>query len=73
MSAVYGDNPKRSLVCDVIPTGTTPRRRETLLSHMEQYVAEDYPEYCSGMAYLVTPDLAKDFLKAATKVFYYNK
>jgi len=67
VSAVYGDSPKRSLVCDVIPTGTTPRRRETLL-HINKHSGEDYPEYCSGMAYLVTPDLARDFLKAATKV-----
>ena len=26
------------------------------------------PDYCSGMAYLMTPDLAKEFVKASREV-----
>jgi len=49
---------------------TTPRRREKFSSHLTDYTEENYPEFCSGMAYLVTPDLATDFLKASTMVIF---
>ena len=73
VSAVYGEHPReRSLVCDVVPSGTAPRRtrfrREASSSSRVDIAGKSYPDYCSGMAYLMTPDLAGEFLGAAEKV-----
>ena len=50
---------------------TTPRRRESSTSMpTSDFGDENLPEFCNGMAYLVTPDLTTDFLKASTMVSY---
>lgn len=64
VSAIYGGRPQPgSLICDVIPSGTAPRR-----SGEWEVGNTVFPDYCSGLAYLMTPDLAGSFLKASTKV-----
>ena len=51
VSAIYGSNPSRSLVCDVIPRGMGA-------SSQDQGLKDDIvPEHCRG-AYMITPDLA---------------
>jgi len=65
VSAVYGPNPGPSLVCDVVPAGTVPRKRGGHTGFLKQ---ELYPKYCSGSAYLITPSLMSKFLKATMEV-----
>ncbi len=77
-NAIYGARPSsRSLICDVIPGGTPPRRRlggwleeVKTKEHFESTHEAVKPDYCSGVAYLMTPDLTTDFLKVSTKVRY---
>jgi len=66
VSAVYGDSPGPSLVCDVIPAGTGPHRTngQPNLVSLHRHL----PKYCSGAAYLVTPTLITRLLKAADEV-----
>ena len=68
VQAIFGNQGprKRSLVCDVVPSDAKPRRSNVLVSTIE--MENKYPEYCSGMAYLMTPDLASEFLKASNQV-----
>jgi hypothetical protein len=49
---------------------TTPRYRENVSSQqiVDGLNEASVPEFCNGMAYLVTPDLAAEFLKASTMV-----
>lgn len=42
---------KNSLVCHVIPDGTSPKRSGKWMVTREEYPFEEYPEYCSGLAY----------------------
>lgn len=50
---ILGENSgsKNSLVCHVIPDGTAPRRTGKWMVTQEEYPYEEYPEYCSGLAY----------------------
>ena len=68
VQAIFGNQgpSKRSLVCDVVPSDAKPRRSNVVVSNIEE--TNKYPEYCSGMAYLMTPDLASEFLKASSQV-----
>jgi hypothetical protein len=62
--AIYGGKPgSQSLICDVIPSGTAPRR-----SGRWEVRSKQHPDYCSGVAYLMTPDLAEPFLLTAQEV-----
>ena len=46
---------------DANPRGTSGRKEDMLETI-------NYPEYCNGMAYLMTPDLIPEFLKASDEV-----
>lgn len=61
VNAIYGERPTKSLVCDVSPSGSF-RQSQT------ENQNTTYPEYCNDLAYMMTPDLASQFLKAASKV-----
>lgn len=65
VQAVYGGHPgPRSLICDVVPSGTAPRRPD---QRWELYPDDErVPDYCSGAAYMITPDLAEPFSSAAS-------
>lgn len=82
VSAIYGSSPGPSLICDVVPAGTGGHRQDRkdrwrtgwqsvqldqdldtgLLPH------RSYPKYCSGAAYLITPDLMSKFLEATEEL-----
>ena len=68
VKAIFGNQgpKKKSLVCDVIPRDANPRgaigKQEDMLETI------NYPEYCNGMAYLMTPNLIPEFLKASEEV-----
>lgn len=70
LTAVYGDNPSPSIVCDVIPAGTSPHKiqDQEILHEMDRHQNHIYPKYCSGSAYLITPTLMSAFLKATNEV-----
>jgi len=70
LTAVYGDHPSPSIVCDVIPAGTSPHKTQDqeILQEMDKHGNHLYPKYCSGSAYLITPTLMSAFLKATNKV-----
>merc|ERR1712172_166371 len=70
LTAVYGDNPSPSIVCDVIPAGTSPHKTQDqeILQELDKHKNHIYPKYCSGSAYLITPTLMSAFLKATNKV-----
>merc|ERR1711962_547170 len=63
VNAVYGSSPGPSLVCDVIPAGTSHHR-----AGKWKETHRLFPKYCSGSAYLVTPSLVSTFLKATEEV-----
>ena len=42
---------KDSLVCHVIPDGTPPKRSGKWMVSREEYPYDEFPEYCSGLAY----------------------
>ena len=68
VKAIFGNQgpKKKSLVCDVIPSDANPKGRSRKSEARMESVT--YPEYCNGMAYLMTPDLISDFLKASDEV-----
>ena len=68
VKAIFGNQgpKKKSLVCDVIPRDAKPRGGHGTKEDMLETV--NYPEYCNGMAYLMTPDLIPEFIKASNEV-----
>ena len=68
VKAIFGNQGprKKSLVCDVIPRDANPRG--TNGKQEDSLETINYPEYCNGMAYLMTPDLIPEFLKASDEV-----
>jgi len=63
LTALYGDDPAPSLVCDVVPAGTGS---SSLSSTTDNHLLT--PKYCSGAAYLITPSLIPKFLRATEEV-----
>lgn len=56
------------LACDVIPGGTTPQKRGKWAVSLSQYRHEEYPQYCSGLAYVTSMDIARSLaLRARTE------
>ena len=68
VKAIFGNQgpKKKSLVCDVIPRDANPKRRNGIEDDVLETI--NYPEYCNGMAYLMTPDLIPEFIKASNEV-----
>jgi hypothetical protein len=67
VTAIYGrEGPRqKSLVCDVLPSGTAMGTVHLAAAGEKE---RTHPKYCNGMAYLMTPDLAEEFIGAAEKV-----
>merc|ERR1712121_103973 len=73
VSAIYGSDPGPSLICDVVPAGASGHSKDDRsldrwkrgwqrgAKQQEQDLRplphKFYPKYCSGSAYLITPDL----------------
>jgi hypothetical protein len=77
----FGQSPRNTLICNVMPEGTHPMRfpaDENISSGnvskwsvtKEEYFFETYPKYCSGLAYLATPDVLEDFYRISGRVKY---
>ncbi|KAF2360812.1 Glycosyl transferase family 31, partial [Trinorchestia longiramus] len=51
--------PSHMLACDVIPEGTIPKRSGKWAVEKDLYSESSYPRYCSGLAYVMSMDVAK--------------
>ncbi|XP_063863667.1 beta-1,3-galactosyltransferase 5-like [Scylla paramamosain] len=50
--------PRRTLACNVLPAGMQPQRAGKWAVSHEDYPWPEYPTYCAGLAYVITPALA---------------
>lgn len=57
---------KDFLVCHVIPDGTTPKRSGKWMVTREEYPYDEYPEYCSGLAYFARLSTLKQIYNVAS-------
>lgn len=57
---------ENSLVCHVIPDGTSPKRSGKWMVTEEEYPYDEYPEYCSGLAYFARPSTLKKIYDTAS-------
>ncbi|XP_045124184.1 acetylgalactosaminyl-O-glycosyl-glycoprotein beta-1,3-N-acetylglucosaminyltransferase-like [Portunus trituberculatus] len=57
--------PRRTLACNALPAGTQPQRSGKWAVSREAYPWVEYPRYCAGLAYLVTPTVADLLARAA--------
>ena len=66
--AIFGNSgpQKKSILCDVVPSDAQPRGHTILANSTPE--TNKFPEYCNGLAYLMTPDLIPDFLNASKQV-----
>ena len=56
---------KNLLACSVFPSNTKPKRHGKWSLSLESYPDKTFPSYCSGVGYVITPDLAFDLFEAA--------
>lgn len=61
-----GSGSKHSLVCHVIPDGTSPKRSGKWMVTQEEYPYEEYPEYCSGLAYFARLSTLRNIYEVAS-------
>lgn len=57
---------KDFLVCHVIPDGTTPKRSGKWMVTREEYPYNEFPEYCSGLAYFARLSTLKQIYNIAS-------
>lgn len=57
---------KDSLICHVIPDGTSPKRSGKWKVTQEEYPYGEYPEYCSGLAYFARLSTMKKIHEVAS-------
>lgn len=50
--------PRRTLACNALPAGTQPQRAGKWAVSRDAYPWPEYPRYCAGLAYVVTPTVA---------------
>ncbi|CAL1282985.1 unnamed protein product [Larinioides sclopetarius] len=62
-SATLGRN---VIACRIVPEGTSPRRSGKWMVTRQDYPYQEYPEYCSGLAYFGTMSALAGMYKAAT-------
>uniref|UniRef100_A0A2P2ICA5 Hexosyltransferase n=1 Tax=Hirondellea gigas TaxID=1518452 RepID=A0A2P2ICA5_9CRUS len=55
--------PRSLLACDIIPEGTSPQRSGKWEVSWEQYQSDRYPQYCSGLSYIMSRDVAKSLIE----------
>lgn len=67
MNTIYGDQATGVLACSVWPAGSTPQREQSQkwAVNWREYPYDFYPAYCGGLAYVVSPDVARDLLAAS--------
>ncbi|XP_015912906.1 beta-1,3-galactosyltransferase 5-like [Parasteatoda tepidariorum] len=57
--------PLNAVACRVVPAGTVPKRSGKWKVNRNEYPFDDYPEYCSGLAYVSRSSTLKRILKSA--------
>ncbi|XP_050688256.1 beta-1,3-galactosyltransferase 5-like isoform X1 [Eriocheir sinensis] len=57
--------PRRTLACNVLPAGMRPQRAGKWAVSHQDYPWPEYPRYCAGLAYVLTPALADLLARAA--------
>ncbi|CAL4122268.1 unnamed protein product, partial [Meganyctiphanes norvegica] len=57
--------PHNTLACHVLPVGTSPKRTGKWAVTKDDYPWDEYPSYCAGLAYLLTPRLAGHLVRAS--------
>ncbi|XP_018018608.1 beta-1,3-galactosyltransferase 5-like [Hyalella azteca] len=58
-------HPTSMIACDVIPAGTEPKRAGKWAVSVLEYPKAQYPQYCSGLAYVMSMDVAKAIIQKA--------
>ncbi|KAJ6218322.1 hypothetical protein RDWZM_009479 [Blomia tropicalis] len=56
------------IACSLFPDGTKPKRHGKWSLSYSLYPFETFPSYCSGVAYFMTPHLAKKLVQTSTKL-----
>jgi len=59
--------PQELLACDVMPEGTKPKRTGKWKVSREDYPLETYPVYCSGIAYVMSYQVASKLIGEVDK------
>ena len=57
--------PRRTLACNVLPAGMQPQRAGKWAVSHHDYPWTEYPPYCAGLAYVITPALADQLVRVA--------
>ncbi|KAF8777619.1 beta-1,3-galactosyltransferase 5-like [Argiope bruennichi] len=57
---------RNMLACRIVPEGTSPRRSGKWMVTRQDYPYQEYPEYCSGLAYFGTMSAMAGMYQAAT-------
>ncbi|XP_045138124.1 beta-1,3-galactosyltransferase 5-like [Portunus trituberculatus] len=57
--------PRLTLACNVLPAGMQPQREGKWAVSHEDYPWSEYPTYCAGLAYVITPALADQLARVA--------
>lgn len=65
---ISNQHPKDILCCSVFPQGTPVYRNGRYKLTYKDYPYDTLPKYCSGLAYIVTPDVINDLYYASFKV-----
>ncbi|GAB6025044.1 hypothetical protein CHUAL_010149 [Chamberlinius hualienensis] len=70
---IYRDVPSGMLACSVWPAGSAPQREphNKWTVDYNEYPYDTYPAYCGGLAYVVSPDIARDLLAASLYVPFF--
>ena len=64
LERTFGENlPNYLLACDSIPEGTAPQREGKWAVTYKQYPHQHYPQYCSGLSYIMSLNVAKKLVK----------
>ncbi|XP_013773664.1 beta-1,3-galactosyltransferase 5-like [Limulus polyphemus] len=67
----FGRSPTSVLACSVVSAGTLPHRNGKWGVTRKEFSFDTYPEYCSGMGYFVTLDIARDILAASKRLPFF--
>ncbi|XP_076360401.1 beta-1,3-galactosyltransferase 5-like [Tachypleus tridentatus] len=67
----FGLSPTSVLACSVVSAGTLPQRNGKWSVTRKEYSFDTYPEYCSGMGYIVSMDIVRDILAASKRLPFF--
>ena len=62
---------QQTILCNVFPDGTTVLKEGKWAVTEKEYPHATYPAFCGGLAYLMTPELAKHLMRASQWVPFF--